>query len=272
MPFKKILAGALVTVYTVVSGGNVTAQIIGDNHTPSCPVVNQDKVEKRLNGMYLSYIRSSSDYINQSTEGGLLALSKTLIKKTSLEKSKTDLKDVVSLDIECEDLSLSHFIYWPVGVEDKPLSEVAQKKLQSYIDKGGFIVIDLLDFDSTQNDLSELKKITGDVRFGGMVPVTKDHTLLQTFYRVSNLRGSYILDSPLVQSHSIGEYKKPTSVVIGSNNWAQAWSGLTLGEGTKPHVNALRVGVNFVLYAFTGEYKSDQFKIQQTLDNIKKIQ
>ncbi|MCI5061111.1 MAG: DUF4159 domain-containing protein, partial [Alphaproteobacteria bacterium] len=235
-----------------------------------CIAQTQDQTLKQIDGVYLSYIRSSSERVNHASKQGLLELSKRLIKRTSLEKTKQDLKEVEELDIECDDISLSHFILWPVSNTDQPLSERAQKKVQNHLENGGFIIFDILDIGTTLDDIPVLDQLLGDVNLGGLTTMPQDHTALNSFYHLKNLSGSYSIETPLVQSHSVGKRRRPSSVIIGNSNWAQAWSGVTLGRGTDQHEEALRAGINIVLYAFTGEYKHDQFQIQNTLKNIKK--
>jgi hypothetical protein len=57
-----------------------------------------------------------------------------------------------------------------------------------------------------------------------------------------------------------------SSIIIGDNNWAGAWAGIS-AQGRAQEL-ALRSGVNMVMYAIMGNYKSDQLQIDQILKKL----
>lgn len=81
-----------------------------------------------------------------------------------IERTSYEPEGIAGLDIEQDDLSLFPFIYWPVTAGTAPLSAQAQDKLQSYIDNGGMIVIDVRDQSLSPARSNHLKNILGNVR------------------------------------------------------------------------------------------------------------
>ena len=67
-----------------------------------------------------------------------------------------------------------------------------------------------------------------------------------------------------------------SSVIIGGHDWAGAWAVDELGlaaypvlpGGERQRELARRVGVNVVMYALTGNYKTDQVHIPALLERL----
>jgi hypothetical protein len=65
-------------------------------------------------------------------------------------------------------------------------------------------------------------------------------------------------------------------VIIGSNDWAAAWAVDQQGRplvavvpgGEHQREMAYRFGVNVVMYAFTGNYKTDQVHVPALLERL----
>ena len=65
-------------------------------------------------------------------------------------------------------------------------------------------------------------------------------------------------------------------LVVGNSDWASAWAEDELGQplaalgegGGGRREMALRAGVNLVMYALTGDYKSDQVHLPAILERL----
>ena len=213
--------------------------------------------------MHLAYITSPSDRVNRITERGLLALGQTLNNRTSIEPAS-----VIALDIERDDLTLFPFIYWPISANDTPLSPAARSRVQSYLDNGGMVLFDVRDVTNSLGSARAIAQIAGPLNLRPLDRLSADHTLTRSFYLLSTLRGSFTYDNIWVEEDGPEGTESVSNVIIGENNWAAAWAGLTLVPGTRDHELSLRAGVNMLMYAMTGNYKSDQVHINSTLDRI----
>jgi len=54
---------------------------------------------------------------------------------------------------------------------------------------------------------------------------------------------------------------------VGDGDWASAWAGEAGLDGRQREM-ALRFGVNMVMVALTGNYKSDQVHVQTLLERL----
>lgn len=250
MGVKKIAAGMLLAAFTAVAPMAAEAQT---TPAPASVTPISANSARYVSQLHLAYIRTSSADMNSTAQDGLTALAHILNERTSVEPA-----GVVGLNIEQDELSLFPFIYWPVEQNAQPLSAKAQQKVQQYIDNGGVILFDVPGDNISTGNTTVLKRMLGNVMIKPLVRMEDDHTLTQSFYMVAKLPGSNNYGSIWVETPGAGEQESVSSVVVGSNGWASAWAGKTLPYASKEREMALRAGVNFVFYALTGDYKSDQ--------------
>ena len=72
------------------------------------------------------------------------------------------------------------------------------------------------------------------------------------------------------------EFTEGMNVIIGANDWAGAWAVDSLGRpmaavvpgGERQREMAYRFGVNWVMYALTGNYKTDQVHVPAIIDRL----
>ena len=69
-----------------------------------------------------------------------------------------------------------------------------------------------------------------------------------------------------------------SSIIIGRNDWASAWAKIdnkpqyvVVPGGEKQREYSYRFGVNIVMYAMTGNYKSDQVHIKSILRRLQNL-
>jgi hypothetical protein len=83
------------------------------------------------------------------------------------------------------------------------------------------------------------------------------------------------LNQVFVQAEG-GANDEVTPVIIGGRDWAGAWAADALGNpmlpmaqgGERAREMSLRAGVNMVMVALTGNYKSDQVHAPALLERI----
>lgn len=232
-------------------------------NSPEAPPAERAQSLSRANRIHLGYVRTSSGAVNSDTQRGMEALATELTKRTAIKP-----QGVVALDVDRDDLSFYQFIYWPVTPDARPLSEAAQKRVQNYIDNGGVILFDLKDAGGLMRDQRALRRLLADMNIKPLAAMAKDHTLTKTFYLLSGLPGTSTHGTPWVEMAGIKGTEAVSSVIIGDNNWADAWAGKTVLQNSREREMALRAGINIVVYAYTGNFKADP--IHPVLERLKR--
>jgi len=206
--------------------------------------------------LHLAYIKSPDARTNDNAHKGLMAVAAGLVERTSVEP-----KDVIGLDIEKDSLLFFPFIYWPISEQTEELSAAAQKKVRDYLNKGGVILFDVRDQSINLAESSALRRILGNLAINPLTQMDKDHIVMKSHYLLSQFRGSSNGQNIWVEAPLSANSNNVSSVIISQENWSGAWRGLTHTKGSEGHKQAIRAGVNMVLYALTGNYKSDAIHV-----------
>ena len=93
---------------------------------------------------------------------------------------------------------------------------------------------------------------------------------------VQDFPGRYVGAPVWVERRSGGLNDGVSALIIGGNDWAAAWAMderhrplvLPTPGGARQREMAYRFGVNLVMYALTGNYKSDQVHIPTILERL----
>jgi hypothetical protein len=120
-------------------------------------------------------------------------------------------------------------------------------------------------------------------------PIPDDHVLTRTFYLIQDFPGRYASRDVWVEAAPADAVQADgmpfrnlndnvTPVVIGGNDWAAAWavdergiSEVPVGRGfagERQREIAYRFGVNLIMHALTGNYKSDQVHVPALLERL----
>lgn len=243
--FKLTAAGIMLAAHF---SANAAMPVYAQDQTVSTV---QD-VMRYANELHLAYIKSPETRVNDNAHRGLTEVAAGLVERTSVEP-----KGVVGLDIENDDLLFFPFIYWPVSESTESLSPAAQTKVQHYLNNGGVILFDVRDQSIGLSESPALRRILGSLAIDPLVQLDKDHNLMRAHYLLSQMKGSSHGKNIWVEAPLSANGKRVSSVIISQENWSSAWRGLTHAKGSDGHKQAIRAGVNMVLYALTGDYKSD---------------
>jgi hypothetical protein len=218
----------------------------------------------------LAYIKTGLPDLDAQTEQGLYNLAQMLKARTAAEP-----KAVAGVDPEVDELSFFPILYWAIDRNNKTLSKTALEKIQFYIDHGGTLLIDTRDGE-TQNNADALKAALQNLNIQPLMEMPNTHVLTQSFYLLKKFPGRYTTGTLWIETYNSGR-DGVSSVILGSNDWAASWSDLnikTFGHnavaiGTSPsQEQSIRAGINFILYALTGNYKSDQVHIPAILERL----
>jgi len=238
----------------------------------------------------LAYVMTGDRQVDEVSLSGLTGLGDILVQRTAVEPGTP-----VGIDIERDEIVFFPLLYWPVTPDMPAPSPETVAKLDAYMKNGGTIFFDTRDAeDGTAGMLGEttpagraLRRILESLDIPPLEPVPPEHVLTKAFYLMQSFPGRYASGQLWVEASengkgvpaangSAGNADGVTTIIIGSNDYAAAWSTGTNGEALYPAVPggelqremAFRVGINVVMYALTGNYKADQVHVPALLERL----
>ena len=224
----------------------------------------------------LAYVKTGLDDVDSTSLAGLTGLGLMLKSRTSYEPLEP-----IGLDPELDDLSLYPLLYWPMDPREKGLSPKALLRIGDYLRNGGTILFDTRDLSlgAARGPASPgeqtLRRLTAGLDLPPLEHIPADHVLTKTFYILRDFPGRWTGGDLWVEALPPapkngapppargGDGVSP--VVIGGNDWAAAWAVDASGHfqstpspgGELQREMAFRFGINLVMYALTGNYKTD---------------
>ena len=145
---------------------------------------------------------------------------------------------------------------YPFGYISEPgqmiLSDQEVSNFREFIDRGGFVMMD--DFDNA--DQFDRMKQNMDVVFPDkpIVHLKGDHSILRTYYTIDSLHvtSPYNVGAPAEFWGVVGEDGRLEVIICYNNDVGDFWEHIDQPSyALRPSAEALRLGVNFVLYAMT---------------------
>ena len=252
----------------------------------------QDQLDPRLSEAAgesaLAYVVTGDLEVDEASDLGLAGLTAALWARTTVEPGTP-----VAVALDEDDLSLLSFLYWPI-TDSQPLpSPQAYARLNRFLRTGGMILFDTRDGDIASAGLpgaqSDLQRLAAPLDIPPLAPVPDDHVLTRSFYLLDDFPGRW-QGNPLWAEASAASSEGPPAagfrnlndgvspVLIGANDWAEAWAiddrGLPTHQigrgldGERQRELALRFGINLVMYVLTGNYKSDQVHVPALLERL----
>jgi len=226
---------------------------------------------------HLAYIRTGDDSIDEISRLGLRSLTTILTRRTSFEPGEP-----VAIDISKDELAFFPFLYWPITQSFVGPDPATISRINSYMLSGGTILFDTRDAQAAIPELTGVKTTANQLHLRRLLtrldipplePVPADHVLKKSFYLLQNFPGRW-RDGPLWTE--TGGTKRISGILVGANDYAAAWARNRDGNwlfpvspgGEVQRENALRAGVNIVLYALTGNYKADQVHVPAILQRL----
>ncbi|MBI3677308.1 MAG: DUF4159 domain-containing protein [Proteobacteria bacterium] len=237
------------------------------------------------NDTRLAYVVTGLPDVDSISKAGLTGLGLVLKTRTSYEPEAP-----VGVNLAKDNLAFFPLIYWPMDPREKDLAPETISKLSEYMRNGGTILFDTRDLSlgplRGPNSPGEqtLRRLLSRLDIPPLQPVPPDHVLTKAFYLLQSFPGRW--DGGKVWVEALpprdpdagpepargGDGVSP--VIIGGNDWAAAWAVDSTGQpimaavpgGAEQREMAFRFGVNVVMYALTGNYKTDQVHVPALLE------
>ena len=228
----------------------------------------------------LAYIATGSADVDRVANAGLDALTHLMAERTAAEfatPAKIDMNGVQTPDV----LIPYPLIYWRITTNSALPSDKALAAVNTYLHRGGMVIFDApeqvgsLGGGGWGDVTKRLEALLRKLDIPPVVKVSDDHVLNRSFYLMRGLPGRYTTAPVLVERASAAN-DGASSVVIGGNDWVSAWAKDASGAplyaavpgGEAQREQAFRAGVNMVMYALTGNYKSDQVHLPAIMQRL----
>jgi Domain of unknown function (DUF4159)/Aerotolerance regulator N-terminal len=231
---------------------------------------------KATSEMHLAYVLTGIPDVDQESRQGLAGLSLVLNQRTAVEAAKP-----MGVDVEKDELIFFPLLYWPVVEGERSLSPEAVARVQRYLNTGGMILFDTRDQQqgtplSAAAAQQRLRRLAAGLAIPPLIPVPPDHVLTKSFYLTEEFPGRYSGGRVWVEPTEGAVNDGVASVIVGGNDWAGAWAVDDKGRpvyavvpGGEPQRElAYRFGINLVMYALTGNYKTDQVHVPAILERL----
>ncbi|MEL6335498.1 MAG: DUF4159 domain-containing protein [Pseudomonadota bacterium] len=235
----------------------------------------------------LGYVVTGIPTLDRKSERAMVGLGQALTARTAVEPGPP-----VGVNPMTDEMALLPVVYLPLTAETLPAEE-ALANLAQYIATGGMLLID------TQSGASgvggagaaQMRDVARALNLPPLAAVDETHVLSRTFYLLNSFPGRWRggrvwaeappegrqaaeADGSIPQFDRVDDNVSP--VVVGSADWAAAWAVDERGRplypvgraGDRQREMATRFGVNLVLYALTGNYKSDQVHAPAVLERL----
>jgi hypothetical protein len=226
----------------------------------------------------LAYVVTGLDEVDELSRAGLEGLSQVLRHRTAVEAGEPR-----GVNLALDDLNLYPLLYWPIPDDHPDLPADVRERIGAYLGQGGMILFDTGDAGATIPGQAgpgpgerRLRRLLAGMSLPPLQPVPEDHTLTRSFYLLQDFPGRWTGQTTWVDQVDESINDGVSSVIIGGNDWAGAWAvdeyGRTLlpvlPGGERQREMARRFGVNLVMYALTGNYKTDQVHVPALLERL----
>ncbi|MDJ0613125.1 MAG: DUF4159 domain-containing protein [Rhizobiaceae bacterium] len=235
----------------------------------------------------LAYVVTGIQEVDEISEAGLRGLTLYISSRTALEPGQP-----IGIDIADDELAFYSLLYWPVDPRAELPSAEAMARIDAFMKEGGSVLFDtrdqisgVLGGTSSSPAAIALQQILSGLDVPALEPVPEDHVLTKSFYLLDTFPGRYAGGDLWVQVSENSEEQEGrpalvgdgvSSILITSNDFAGAWavdndlSPLlpTIPPDPAQRNYAFRSGVNLMMYALTGNYKSDQVHLPALLERL----
>ncbi|MEM1299378.1 MAG: DUF4159 domain-containing protein [Pseudomonadota bacterium] len=235
----------------------------------------------------LGYVLTGDARIDNVSERALVGLGNALVRRTAVEPGPP-----MGVRPGEDELAFYPVLYWPLTAATLP-ERAGLDALAGYLRGGGLLIIDTQNGSSGFGGASavQMREIARALNLPPLAPINQEHVLTRAFYLLDDFpgrwRGGRVWAEAARQTgggpedaEDIPQFDRVddnvSPVLVGSADWASAWAVDQRGAplypigrpGDRQRELALRFGVNAVMYALTGNYKSDQVHAPAVLQRL----
>lgn len=218
----------------------------------------------------LAFVRTGDARTDAVAKAGLDRLAATLRERTAVEPGAT-----IGVDLARDDLSVFPILYWAAPATPRPLTDAALANLDRYMRLGGMVLVDTRDAGRNPSAGPAAIMLRG-LDAPPLEPVSGDHVLTKSYYLIQSFPGRFDGARLFAESASAAAARDGVpSLLIGDGDWAAAWASATPTDAiawddsaARRRELAMRFGVNLVMVALTGNYKSDQVHVPALLERL----
>lgn len=191
-----------------------------------------------------------------------------LLSSIELRTSVKTSYDKIVLRADDSDLFNYPFLYLAGAGSFEPFTDEERRNLRKYLKLGGTLIVDDVSGSSDSAFDSQIRK-----EFDYIIPeieltkLPQDHVVYKSFYLLHSATGRKLI-APYLEGITFADEDR-TSVFYSRNDLGGAWSEDEFGKwefecipgGESQRELAMRLGINIVMYALTGNYKKDQIHV-----------
>jgi hypothetical protein len=237
-----------------------------------------NKASQRQGDLALAFIKTGDGALDAQTQRGLEGLSQALRDRTSVEPGA-----VIGLDPARDDLALYPILFWTLGDASTETRPEVASALDRYMKNGGVLFIDSRGAGRTPAMARQITRAAlRGIEAPPLSPVPDGHVLTKAFYILQRFPGRYPDAKLWVETEASAAASANDGVsplILGDGDWVSAWAKAPNGSpnglmqsfdsmGPSNNELAIRVGINAVLYALTGNYKADQVHAPALLERL----
>lgn len=227
----------------------------------------------------LAFVVTGDQALDDMTMAGLRGLTDVLRRRTAVEPAEP-----LAVNIETDELAFFPLLYWAVSPRQPLLSDAVRTKLNQYLKTGGTVLFDTRERGGFASDARggvgaaglHLRRLMRGLDIPALTHTPQDHVLTKAFYLLTEYPGRWAGGPVWVERRGGRHNDGVSSVIIGANDWAGAWAVDSFGRpmaavvpgGERQREMAYRFGVNWVMYALTGNYKTDQVHVPAIIDRL----
>lgn len=228
----------------------------------------------------LGYIVTNNAATDHISADGLTYLSAYVSAHSSVQLSAP-----AALNPGTDDLSFYPLIYWPLPPNAPTPSPASCAAFVTYMNHGGLLVIDTQGGDANAQGSgagfapgasATFTRVTSCLNLPPLEALTTANVLARSFYIIPDFSGRFTGAPVFVATSAALDADGVSPVIIGQNDWASAWARDASGApeqtplpgGEDQRIIADRFGLNLVIYALTGSYKSNQNSAPTLLDEL----